>query len=225
MNKFTLAMKRFGGFLKRNAFYFLIVLCLASVATVIALAVTRNNNNNQTPQELNVNSDDKHNQSIPDDTETNGQEQQPEDQQPEPVANKLTFIVPCNGAISQEYSDTVLVWSSTLKQYSTHTGTDFTSDDGNVFASANGAVKEVGYNALDGNYIVLTHGDGYITKYMSLESLPTLKVGDQVEQGQLLGKMSTTQGTESLDGNHLHFEMTKNGEDINPLEVFVLDEK
>lgn len=34
-------MKRFGGFMKRNAFYFLIVLCIASVATVIALAVTR----------------------------------------------------------------------------------------------------------------------------------------------------------------------------------------
>ena len=55
MNKFTLAMKRFGGFLKRNAFYFLIILCLASVATVIALAVTRNNA--QPAQELNVNNE------------------------------------------------------------------------------------------------------------------------------------------------------------------------
>lgn len=43
MSKFSVAMKRFGGFMKRNAFYFLIVLCIASVATVIALAVTRNN--------------------------------------------------------------------------------------------------------------------------------------------------------------------------------------
>ena len=42
MSKFSVAMKRFGGFLKRNAVYFLIILCIASVATVIALAVTRN---------------------------------------------------------------------------------------------------------------------------------------------------------------------------------------
>lgn len=42
MSKFSVAMKRFGGFVKRNAVYFLIILCIASVATVIALAVTRN---------------------------------------------------------------------------------------------------------------------------------------------------------------------------------------
>lgn len=223
MNKFTLAMKRFGGFLKRNAFYFLIILCLASVATVIALAVTRNNA--QHAHELNVN-DEQPTPSNTDNTETGGKETpEPINNTPEPAINKLTFIMPCNGTIIREYSDTALVWSSTLKQYSTHLGTDFTSEDGNVFASAKGAVKEIGTNALDGKYIVLTHGDGYITKYMSLETLPSLKVGDQVEQGQLLGKMSTSQGTESLDGNHLHFEMTKNGEDINPLEVFVLEEK
>ena len=220
MNKFTLAMKRFGGFLKRNAFYLLIILCIASIATVIALAVTRNANSasqdisaiNNKPDEQNPN-------------EQANADEQPTEKEPEPVVKTLTFIQPTNGEIKREYSDTVLVWSSTLKQYSTHLGTDFTSTDGNVFASADGAVKEVGYNALDGNYITLTHGDGYVTKYMSLETLPTLKIGTQVKQGELIGKMSTTQGSESSDGAHLHFEMYKNNVQINPLDVFVLDEK
>lgn len=217
-------MKRFGGFLKRNAFYFLIILCIASIATVIALAVTRNSANNA-EQELNV-SGDEHPAPTPiDETQTGGQETHDPDPTPEPVANKLTFIAPCNGEIIRDYSDTTLVWSSTLKQYSTHLGIDYTSEDGNVFASADGAVKEVGTNALDGNYIVLTHGDGYVTKYMSLETLPALKAGTQVKQGELIGKMSTSQGTESLDGNHLHFEMYKNSELINPTEVFLQDEK
>ncbi len=221
MNKFTLALKRFGGFLKRNAFYLLIILCIASIATVIALAVTRNANTasedlsviNTEPNEQNPNE------------QANAGEQQPTEKEPEPVVKTLTFIKPTNGEILREYSDTVLVWSSTLKQYSTHLGTDFTSTDGNVFASADGAVKEVGYNVLDGNYITLTHGDGYVTKYMSLETLPTLKVGAQVKQGELIGKMSTTQGSESKDGNHLHFEMYKNNVQINPLDVFILEEK
>ena len=133
--------------------------------------------------------------------------------------------MPCNGTATKEYSDTVLVWSSTLKEYSTHLGTDFTSEDGNVFASADGMVKETGYNTLDGNYIVLTHQDGYITKYMGLEEASVLTVGTEVMQGELIGKMSASQGTESLDGNHLHFEMYKNSEPMNPIEVFIMDEK
>ena len=222
MNKFTATMKRFGGFLKRNAFYFLIILCIASVATVIALAVTHNAHRDSADTTLNVNQQEKPSETLPEDKETGGKET-PEPSIPEP--KPLTFIMPCNGTPIKEYSDAVLVWSSTLKEYSTHLGTDFTSEDGNVFASADGMVKETGYNALDGNYIVLTHKDGYITKYMSLEEPSPLAVGTEVKQGELIGKMSTSQGTESLDGAHLHFEMYKNGEQINPLEVFVLEEK
>lgn len=224
MNKFTLAMKRFGGFLKRNAFYLLIILCIASIATVIALAVTRTTHEQSADTTINANNQEQQQQETPSGAEAGNQET-PDPKPEEPVDKGITFIMPCNGTISREYSDSVLVWSSTLKEYSTHLGTDFTSEDGNVFASADGLVKEVGNNALDGNYIVLTHKDGYITKYMSLEELPALKVGAAVKQGEIIGKMSTSQGTESLEGAHLHFEMLKDNQPINPLEVFVLEEK
>ena len=46
-----------------------------------------------------------------------------------------------------------------------------------------------------------------------------------MEKGQLLGTMAATRGSESLAGNHLHFEMSKDGADINPLDVLVLEEK
>ena len=42
MSKIAVATKRFSGFMKRNAMYLLILLCIASVATVIALAATGN---------------------------------------------------------------------------------------------------------------------------------------------------------------------------------------
>ena len=222
MNKFSLALKRFGGFMKRNAFYFLIILCIASVATVIALAVTHNSHQPSAEPALNTNQQEEPAQEKPTDKEVGGEEK-PTPEVPE--TKTLTFIMPCNGTAIRDYSDSVLVWSPTLKEYSTHLGTDFTSDDGNVFASADGLIKETGYNALDGNYIVLTHKDGYITKYMSLEEPSLLAVGTEVKQGELIGKMSTSQGSESMDGAHLHFEMYKNGEQINPLEVFVLEEK
>lgn len=217
MSKFSVAMKRFGGFMKRNAFYFLIVLCIASVATVIALAVTRNDGlqgdagasvspNPDTPV---INPDDGKQPDVP-----------------TPVEEPLKFFMPCNdGTVSKNFSDTVLVWSPTLKQYATHLALDFTSADLNVFCSADGIIKEIGYNNLDGNYVVVTHKDGYTTRYLSLESPCTLKTGATVKQGQLLGKMSTTQGSESADGAHVHFEVLKDGNPVNPVDVLVSSEK
>lgn len=223
MSKFSVAMKRFGGFMKRNAFYFLIVLCIASVATVIALAVTYNSasdidasiqNQPDTPV---INPDDPIDKPDP---------VNPDPVTPDPPIKKLTFLSPCNdGEVTANYSDTQLVWNQSLKQYETHLGIDFKSQDLNVFASADGTVKEIGHNNLDGNYIILAHEDGYVTKYMSLETASDLKVGAKVTQGQLLGKMSTTQGCESLDGAHLHFEVWKDNAQINPLEVLVLGDK
>ncbi len=220
MSKFQVAMKRFGGFCKRNAVYFLIVLCIASVATVIALAVTRNSAPHNPDSSITDN---------PNDTpvvKPDNPIDKPDPVKPEPTVEKIKFYAPANDAkVSRNFTDTTLVWSPTLKQYSTHLALDFTSDDKNVYASCDGTVKEVGYNALDGNYVVLAHKDGYITKYLSLDKASTLKQGATIKQGQLLGKMSTSQGSESLDGDHLHFEILKDNVPVNPLEVLVSGNK
>ena len=137
----------------------------------------------------------------------------------------LPLLAVPNGEVTNNYSDAALVWNPTLKHYSTHLALDFTSDDLNVYAAADGTIKEIGYNQLDGNYVVLSHSDGYVTRYLSLESPCALKVGDKIKHGQLLGKMSASQGNECLDGAHLHFEMLKDGEYVNPLEVLVNSDK
>ena len=103
---------------------------------------------------------------------------------------------------------------------------DFVSEtDVNVYASSNGKVKEIDYNMLDGYYVVLEHEDGIVTKYCSLSGETTLKAGDTVKGGDVIGTMSDSMGSECLDGVHLHFEVYRNGELINPLEVLVLNEK
>lgn len=217
MSKFNVAMKRFGGFMKRNAFYFLIVLCIASVATVIALAVTRDSA--MPDNSLNV---DDNPVLKPGDDDDKKPPVNPDDDKPE---QKLTFYVPCNGTVSEGYSADSLVWSPTLKEYSTHMGIDFVCDDGNVYAAADGAIKETGYNDLDGYYVVISHADGYQTCYKSLDKPCTLEAGAKVEHGQLIGAMSDSQGAESSSGAHLHFEVLKNGDYIDPLEVLTLEEK
>lgn len=229
MSKIAVATKRFSGFMKRNAMYLLILLCIASVATVIALAATGNfgeqtididgeqNNNDNTDIPTIVDPDDK-----PGDKPIIKPDPPVDDT---PVDTPLTFTAPCMGTVTVNYSDTVLVWNSTLGQYSTHLAVDFVAEDLRVLAVAGGTVKEVGYDALEGNYVIITHKDGYESRYFSLGDGVTLKAGDTVAEGDVIGTMSTTMAKESLDGNHLHFEMSKDGVDIDPLSVIILNEK
>lgn len=219
MNKFSVAMKKFGGFMKRNAFYFLIVLCIASVAAVIALAVTRPEAGGGNNVSIGGGADDNDPVIKPEDPD-DGKDPE-DDNKPE----KPTFIAPCNGTVSKGFTLDDYVWNPTLGQGEAHTGIDFTGEDLGVFAAGDGVIKDVGYDELNGNYVVISHNDGYESAYYSLDKLTGLKKGDKVTQGQKLGEMSITQGSELLDGVHLHFEMTKNGEYINPLDVIILEEK
>ncbi len=227
MSKTTVAVKRFGGFLKRNAMYLMILLTIASVATVIALAATGNFGGEVTPTV-----------SAPDGNVTDEPVVKPDDnggnqdntpvvkpEDPTPTVKTLTFSAPCSGAQSLDYSETALAWNQTLGQFSTHLGMDFAPADGKVLAVADGTVKETGYDTLNGYYVVISHDENYESRYYSLSETLSVKKGDKVTKGQTIGTTSTSMAKESLDGAHLHFEMSKNGEDINPLSVIVMESK
>jgi murein DD-endopeptidase MepM/ murein hydrolase activator NlpD len=64
-----------------------------------------------------------------------------------------------------------------------------------------------------GYYVVVDHGDGYQTLYAHLSSI-AVSQGQSVAQGQLLGGGGQTG---YATGNHLHFEVHKNGAIVNPL--------
>lgn len=224
MSKITVAAKKFGGFMKRNAFYFMIVLCIASVATVIALAVTGNFNSTPTPGVVDPGTDPGTVDPGTVDPGTDPGTVDPGGDDPV-VKPELKFILPTSGSIVNDYSDSVLVWNDTLGQYSVHTGLDFTGTDLSVYAVEKGTIAEVGHDDLEGHYVVINHDEGYQSRYYSLDENISVKVGANVIKGQLIGTMSDTMGAECLTGNHLHFEMSKNNVDINPLEVLVLEEK
>ena len=60
-----------------------------------------------------------------------------------------------------------------------------------------------------GEYVVINHGDGYVTLYAHMQrGSRTVKEGDIVKQGQVLGKVGMTG---SATGNHLHLELRING--------------
>jgi murein DD-endopeptidase MepM/ murein hydrolase activator NlpD len=83
-----------------------------------------------------------------------------------------------------------------------------------VKAALKGTVLHVDSNRNLGNFIILKHGE-YQTLYAHLSAV-LVKGGEEVSQGQLIGRVGETGYT---TGPHLHFEVFRNGNRINPLEI------
>ncbi|MEU8214132.1 M23 family metallopeptidase, partial [Micromonospora sp. NPDC049044] len=77
-----------------------------------------------------------------------------------------------------------------------------------ILASAAGTVAYAGYDSGAGNYVKLNHGGGWESLYLHMVSTPAVSTGQQVGQGQLLGRVGTT-GNSS--GEHLHHEQRRDG--------------
>ncbi|WP_108842369.1 peptidoglycan DD-metalloendopeptidase family protein [Kushneria phyllosphaerae] len=99
---------------------------------------------------------------------------------------------------------------------SPHKGTDFAMPVGTtVRAPADGRVTKVVSHPLAGKYIVITHDNGYQTRYLHL-SKPEVKPGQRVKMGQEIAKSGNTGRS---TGAHLHYEIIANGSQVNAMRV------
>lgn len=96
---------------------------------------------------------------------------------------------------------------------SVHKGVDFAAKAGSdVVAVGAGVVTFAGRRNGYGNTVEISHADGYVTLYAHNRS-NTVQVGDLVQRGQAI---ATVGSTGRSTGNHVHFEVSRNGELINP---------
>lgn len=101
--------------------------------------------------------------------------------------------------------------------YRTHYGVDIGAYYGSdIIAADRGTVTVSAYHWSYGNYIVINHGNGYVTLYAHLSSR-LVSAGDEVSQGEVIGLVGSTGDS---TGPHLHFEIRQNGTCINPLDFF-----
>jgi len=102
-----------------------------------------------------------------------------------------------------------------------HTGQDFTAPVGtDVYATGNGTVRRIEYSGRGyGRSIVVDHGYGYQTLYAHLSKVK-VRQGQKVNRGDLIGLVGNT-GTSTAP--HLHYEVIKNGNKINPANFFYND--
>ena len=119
----------------------------------------------------------------------------------------IAVPIQSNYTLSARYGQRGGIWSAGW-----HTGLDFRVKSGtSVVAAANGTVIASGWGGAYGYRIEVDHGNGYITAYNHLSKIEI--TDGKVAAGQEIGKSGSTGNT---TGPHLHFEVTKDGEFINP---------
>ncbi len=132
----------------------------------------------------------------------------------------FALIYPVNGEIGLGYSPNDLVYSKTLKEWTVHNGVDIIAKRGTpVVASERGMVESITETAGNGIEITISHENDYKTIYSNLSSKDMVKVGDKVEKGQVISGVGNTSSFEYYEPEHLHFEVKKNGKQVNPIDV------
>lgn len=99
-----------------------------------------------------------------------------------------------------------------------HKGVDFAASRGTpIYAAGDGVVEVAGRKGAYGNYVRIKHNGTLKTAYAHMHKFAkNVTVGTRVKQGQVIGYVGTTGRS---TGPHLHFEVLKNGQQVNPNSI------
>lgn len=131
--------------------------------------------------------------------------------------NGLAWPVPSTKNITSEFNPGRI--HPITGKVQAHNGMDIA--DAGVFGQPAVSVKDgtviyAGQAGGYGNVVMISHGDGFETRYGHLDSI-SVKTGDKVKVGQEVGKVGSTGDS---TGAHLHFETRMNGEPIDPRNFY-----
>lgn len=129
----------------------------------------------------------------------------------------LSFVKPADGEIVKDYSKDNLVYSSTLEEWTTHLGIDIAMQKTDVVkAVADGKVKSIKNDPRYGLTVVIEHQNGFESIYSSLLTAEFITVGEEIKQGSTIATVGNTATFEIADTTHLHFEIKKDGQNVDP---------
>lgn len=225
---------KFSRFFERQGFYVVLLVCLAIVG-VTAFFTLRSTAPEQTPQ---AEMDFGWENGAPveqqqDQTLLEAQTQEPDSAAAAPTPSptpkprsttgspkaSITFDPPVSGSIIVGYADKSLVYSKTLKQWTTHLGLDFAAPEGTeVRAVMGGVVEKVTKDDWMGYQIFVKHDGDLRSLYANLQEVVDWKEGSPVNRGQVIGKVGSSALAECADPPHLHFELSVKGKPVDPVK-------
>ena len=125
---------------------------------------------------------------------------------------------PVRGEVIMDYSMDKTIYYPTLQEYKCNPSILIQSEEGtDVAAAFSGTVADVYHDAQLGTVVEMSLGNGYEAYYGQLEKVD-VAVGDTVRQGQIIGTVSTPTRFYSIEGSHLNFRVTRDGEPVDPLD-------
>lgn len=134
---------------------------------------------------------------------------------PGPVIRQVRFSTPVRGyAVNSPFGLRKLAIEARARA---HKGVDIAAPKGtSVFTAAEGRVVRTGYEAGGyGNFIEVRHPNGLSTVYGHLSRID-VATGETVEAGRRIGLVGSTGYS---TGPHLHFEVRRQGRQVNPTKV------
>lgn len=125
----------------------------------------------------------------------------------------LTWLVPCD----YKYVSSAFGWRwhPVHGDWRFHAGVDLAIGHTPIYATRAGIVETARYSDSAGYYVVINHMDGYKSTYMHMCKFPSVKEGQMVTAGQVIGCVGSTGWS---NGYHLHFGISQNGVNLNPMD-------
>jgi len=214
-------------------FYILIALCLVIVGGAAWVALS-NYEKGQTNPEIEKNQEEykdnnssyienepinpNYNEEVAEKLEN---EPYPTEEQKQAVPESITFTMPIEGEIIKDFSDSVLQYSKTYNDMRLHLGVDIACNQGDsVHAVGDGTVISCEESGQYGMTVTINHKNGITVKYSALKNLK-VKNGDTVLMGDIIGFVSTVP-CECSDKDHIHIEVIKDSNSVNPLDALGL---
>lgn len=211
----------FLSFIRRNLFYIVLLLVML-VLTGVGVAILLNSDRGTYVSKIDSESVS---QSLTDtDKDSDSSSDKPiVDDKPKVIV----FGMPLeNGTVTKGYTADTLVFNDTLQAYTGHMGVDVASQDGaKVLCAYDGTIESITTEYLLGTTVIVKHESGLKTVYNSIDADESLKVGQNVKKGDVLGEASDNNKQEYKDGAHLHFEVYENGKRIDPEKYLLTDGK
>lgn len=140
-------------------------------------------------------------------------------QTPAPSASPaaLVFTWPVKGTVISDFSVEALAYDATMGDWRTHSGLDISASVGTqVKAVAAGVVSTIYEDDLLGTTVVIDHNGELTSVYSNLTEVPTVRSGDRVSTGTVIGAVGRTAAGESSQEPHLHLAMYKDNLAVNP---------
>ncbi len=137
-----------------------------------------------------------------------------------PVQSEARNIMPVQGEVSHPFSDGELVKSETLGVWKTHDGCDILCPLGtDVKSMSAGTVSEIREDPLWGICVVVEQDNGLTAEYCGLAKELNIKTGQEIKEGDIIGKTSDTCQIEIVQEPHLHLGVKQGGKWIDPMSV------